>query len=143
MNTFPEISKTILSRTQNLEEVREFVSKAARQFGFPGEDIENIILAVDEACTNIIKHAYKNAPDKEIEIHIIRNKKTFEIKIFDKGATFDPTTLRVPDLKEHLSQHRRGGLGVFLMKKLMDNVEYKFMPGRPNEVRLKKYLQSR
>jgi serine/threonine-protein kinase RsbW len=141
MKEFPEISKTILSKTQNLEEVREFVSNAARQFGFPDEEIENIILAVDEACTNIIKHAYQNAPDKEIHIRITRNKKAFEIKIFDKGKTFDPTTLRAPDLKQHVSQHRRGGLGVFLMKKLMDNVEYKFMPGKPNEVRLKKYLQ--
>jgi serine/threonine-protein kinase RsbW len=134
------ISKIFLSRTEQLEDVRSFVSEAARQFGFSDEGISNIILAVDEACTNIIKHAYQNAPDKEIEIRIVREKNTFEVRIFDKGKSFDPALLRNPDLKEFLAQHRRGGLGVYLMKKLVDDVEYHFVPGHSNEVRLKKNL---
>jgi serine/threonine-protein kinase RsbW len=138
-----KISKTVLSRTDNLLEVREFVSDAARQFGFSEEDVANIVLAVDEACTNIIKHAYQYAPDKEIVIAILRNNGTFEVKIKDTGKNFDPDTLRAPDLKRNLSHHRRGGLGVYLMKKLMDKVEYEFAPGRSNEVSLVKYLSSK
>jgi serine/threonine-protein kinase RsbW len=138
-----KISKTVLSRTDNLLEVREFVSEAARQFGFNEEDIANIVLAVDEACTNIIKHAYQYAPDKEIFIAILRNNGTFEVKIKDTGKNFDPEALKAPDLKRNLSHHRRGGLGVYLMKKLMDKVDYEFAPGRSNEVSLVKYLSSR
>jgi serine/threonine-protein kinase RsbW len=136
------ISKRILSRTDNLLDVREFVGSAARMFGFAEEDIANIVLAVDEACTNIIKHAYQYATDKEIEISIYQSNRSFEIRIFDNGRTFDPSSLRPPDLKEHIGHLRRGGLGVYLMKRLMDKVEYNFNPGKRNEVRLTKYRTS-
>jgi serine/threonine-protein kinase RsbW len=134
------ITKTVLSRTDHLLEVRDFVSDAARQFGFSEEEIANIVLAVDEACTNIIKHAYQYAPDKEIDIAILRNDGAFEVRIKDSGKTFDPDALKAPDLKRNLSHHRRGGLGVYLMKKLMDKVEYNFEAGHTNEVSLVKYL---
>ena len=142
-STANKISKTVLSRTDHLLEVRDFVSDAARQFGFSEEDVANIVLAVDEACTNIIKHAYQYAPDKEILIAIIRNNGTFEVKIKDSGKSFNPDALRAPDLKRNLSHHRRGGLGVYLMKKLMDKVEYSFAAGNNNEVSLVKYLSKK
>ena len=77
------IIKRIPSRTENLLEVREFVGTAARSFGFSEEDIANIVLAVDEACTNIIKHAYQYANDREIEVTILPSQQSFEIRIFD------------------------------------------------------------
>ena len=138
-----KISKTVLSTTDHLLEVRDFVSEAARQFGFNEEDIANIVLAVDEACTNIIKHSYQYAPDKEIVIAILRNNGTFEVKIKDNGKSFNPDELTTPDLKRNLSQHRRGGLGVYLMRKLMDKVEYSFVSGHNNEVSLVKYLSKK
>jgi serine/threonine-protein kinase RsbW len=138
-----KISKTVLSRTDHLLEVRDFVSDAARQFGFGEEDVANIVLAVDEACTNIIKHAYQYAPDKKIFIAIHRNNGTFEVRIKDNGKNFDPDALKAPDLKRNLSHHRRGGLGVYLMKKLMDRVEYNFEAGESNEVSLVKYLSKK
>jgi len=136
------ISKRILSRTDNLLEVRKFVGSEARSFGFSDEDTANIVLAVDEACTNIIKHAYQNAADKEIEISIYPGARSFEIRIFDSGNTFDPSVLHTPDLKEHIGIRRRGGLGVYLMKRLMDKVEYNFHSGKRNEVRLIKYRKT-
>jgi len=136
------ISKRILSRTDNLVEVREFVDAAARAFGFSEEDVANIILAVDEACTNIIKHAYHYAVDQEIEISIVLGTRSFEILIYDNGKAFDPSLVRVPDLKDHIGHKRRGGLGVYLMKRLMDKVEYNFIAGKRNEVRLIKYRSS-
>ncbi len=135
-----KITKTVLSRTDHLLEVRDFVSDAARQFGFNEEDIANIVLAVDEACTNIIKHAYQYAPDKEIDIAILRTDGAFEVRIKDSGKNFNPDSLKAPDLKQNLSHHRRGGLGVYLMKKLMDKVEYDFEAGHSNVVSLVKYL---
>lgn len=133
------ISKRIVSRTDSLVEVREFVDAAARSFGFAEEEIANIILAVDEACTNIIKHAYHYAVDKEIEISIFQNSGAFEVRIYDNGKAFDPSLIQEPNLKEHIGHKRRGGLGVYLMKRLMDKVEYNFHPGKRNEVRLIKY----
>ncbi len=132
-------SKRILSRTDKLLEVREFVGAAARSFGFSEEETGNIVLAVDEACTNIIKHAYQYATDKEIEINITQDNGSFEIRIYDNGKSFDPSTVHAPDLKKYIDHRQRGGLGVYLMKRLMDRVEYNFTSGKRNEVRLIKF----
>jgi serine/threonine-protein kinase RsbW len=133
-------SLNIESRTERLIAVREFVSSAARNFGFGDEDVSKIALAVDEACTNIIKHAYKFDPAKSITITVRGRNATFEVVIQDYGKGFDPAKIPTPDMKEYLSHFRRGGLGVYLMKSLMDRVEYEIVPGKKNEVRLAKNL---
>ena len=130
----------IESKTERLIAVRDFVSAAAQEFGFTDEEISKIALAVDEACTNVIKHAYKFDPGKKITVTVKRGKGVFEVSILDTGKQFNPAGVQTPDMKEYLSQFRRGGLGVYLMKTLMDKVEYNFEPGQPNEVRLTKYL---
>ena len=134
------LTKTIESRTDNLLEVREFVLRAAREFGFSEEEASKIVLAVDEACTNVIKHAYQFAPDKQIEIVILPVKDCMQITVIDDGKSFNPSSAKLLDLKQHLSHYRRGGLGIYLMRTLMDKVEYKYAPGKKNEVRLTKYL---
>lgn len=130
----------IESRTERLIAVRDFVSAAAREFGFADEEISKIALAVDEACTNVIKHAYEFDSGKEITVTVKRGNGAFEVAISDTGKQFNPSNLQPPDMKEYLTHFRRGGLGVYLMKTLMDKVEYNFEPGKPNEVRLIKYL---
>ncbi len=139
-STSKTISKIVSSNTESLSDIREFVAGQARTHGFPEDEVANIVLAVDEACTNIIKHAYRFASDKQIEISVGRQGREFEVIISDDGRSFDPAALRNPDLKEHLTHYRRGGLGVYLMKKLMDTVEYQFQPGQRNHVRLVKFL---
>ena len=135
-----KLRKTIQSRTDHLLEVREFVLEAARKCGFSDDEASKIVLAVDEACTNVIKHAYHNAPDKEIQIEIQTDENTFQVSVIDEGKAFNPGAAKLPDLKQHLAQYRRGGLGVYLMRTLMDKVEYGYASGRRNEVRLIKYL---
>ena len=135
-----EQSISIESKTERLVVVREFVSHAAREFGFGDEEVSKIALAVDEACTNVIKHAYKFDPGKKITVVVKPNKGSFEISITDNGKRFNPDKLQAPDMKEYLSHYRKGGLGVYLMKSLMDEVEYSVTPGEKNEVRLIKHL---
>lgn len=135
-------SISIESKTERLVVVRDFVSHAAREFGFSDEEVSKIALAVDEACTNVIKHAYEFDPGKKIMVVVKPNKGAFEISITDNGKRFNPDKLQAPDMKEYLSHFRKGGLGVYLMKSLMDKVEYSSAPGTRNEVRLIKYLNS-
>jgi serine/threonine-protein kinase RsbW len=130
----------IESRTERLSAVREFVSGAARTFGFSEEDVGKIALAVDEACTNVIKHAYKFDPTKEIAVTVTASSGAFEVRIRDHGKAFDPGRIQQPDMKEYMTHFRRGGLGVHLMRSLMDKVEYVIDPGKKNEVRLTKFL---
>jgi serine/threonine-protein kinase RsbW len=130
----------IKSRTDRLITVREFVSEAARDFGFNDEDVSKIALAVDEACTNIIKHGYKYDPNKNITVTVQGGDRSFQVVIQDSGIRFDPDEVQSPDMKEYMRNYRRGGLGIYLMKSLMDKVEYRIAPGKNNEVRLTKFL---
>jgi len=130
----------VKSRTENLSEIRQFVSSGAILIGMPVNIIDNIILAVDEACTNIIKHAYKYFPEGEIIIRLKFSSEKFTVIIIDHGVPFKPETVPDPDLQRYYRQHRVGGLGMFLMKSLMDEVKYVSVPGKYNQVLLSKKL---
>ena len=110
--------------------------------GLSKDTIDKIILAVDEACTNIIKHAYKYYPDGKIILNLKTDKKTFTIEIIDFGKSFEPGLVPNPDLKKYFDEKRVGGLGIYLMKALMDDVKYTSFPGRFNHVLLTKNINS-
>jgi serine/threonine-protein kinase RsbW len=135
-----EFDLTVPSQTAKLKRVRRFVAAAAQRFGFSMDDASKIALAVDEACTNIIKHAYNFAEDKAIHLTILTRDGRFEVLITDHGKPFDPDAVKLPNMKEYLSHYRHGGLGMYLMKSLMDRVEYRIHPGLKNQVVLVKYL---
>lgn len=130
----------VKSSTDNLAKVREFTKKAAEESGFSEETVGKIILAVDEACTNIIKHAYKFSPDGKIVISIKFDSAKFTISIIDEGIHFNPNSVPEPNIVEYYKQKKIGGLGIFLMKKLMDDVKYSTITGNKNQVILVKYL---
>ncbi|RMD49860.1 MAG: ATP-binding protein [Ignavibacteria bacterium] len=115
---------TVKSTTENLSVIRDFINDQAARAGFDADDIHKIILAVDEACTNVIKHAYKFSPEGEITISTKIEKNKFVISIFDRGLHFDPNKIPEPDIIEYHKSKKIGGLGMYLMKKLMDEVRY-------------------
>lgn len=133
----------IPSQTEKLHLVREFVSDAAKRAGFDDEAVSKIALAVDEACTNIIKHSYEYAPNKSLDIRILAGNGKFEVVIRHSGKSFDPSAVKSPDMREYLSHFRRGGLGMHLMRSLMDKVEYLTTPDDLQEVHLVKHLPVR
>ena len=130
----------VKSSTENLALIRDFTKSAANDSGFSEDAIGKIILAVDEACSNVIKHAYKYSPEGEILVTVSSDKSKFTISITDEGTQFDPKTVADPDLQEYHDQKRIGGLGMFLMKKLMDDVEYNHLSGNRNQVVLIKNI---
>jgi serine/threonine-protein kinase RsbW len=132
----------VKSKTENLSKIRAFIQGIASTVGFTNESIDNMILAVDEACTNIIKHAYKSYPDGEIIIKVKYESKKLIITIVDYGKTFMPELVPEPDIQEYYRQHKVGGLGMYLMKTLMDDVKYISVPGKYNQVLLSKNLTS-
>ena len=132
----------IKSRTENLTTVREFVSSTVEEVNIPQDIAGDIVLAVDEACTNIIKHAYKFLPDGDITIKLKYSEKKITVEITDHGAPFSADNVPTPDLKKYFEEKRVGGLGMYLMKSLMDDVHYKSVPGKYNQVLLTKKLNS-
>ena len=129
------------SRTDNLEVVRDFVFRLAQKAGFEEDTADQISLAVDEACTNVIKHAHQFNSRRMIDLAVIYTIKQFEIIITDKGKGFDPQSLEKPDLPKYIHEAKMGGLGIHLMKTLMDEVSYTFNPGNKNQVSLVKYFK--
>ena len=130
----------IVSATENLSLVRDFTKTAAEDSGFANDVVAKIVLAVDEACTNIIKHAYKYSVQGEIVITASLENSKFTITLTDSGAHFDSKTIPEPDLEKYAKERKVGGLGMFLMKKLMDEVTYHNLEGDSNQVTMVKYI---
>jgi serine/threonine-protein kinase RsbW len=108
----------------NLDEIREFVGEAARQVGFSDKEIYSIQLAADEASSNIIEHAYAGVGDGKIEIYCRASKNELTIVMRDHGKSFNPSSVPEPNVQADLSERKIGGLGMYLMRKLMDEVSY-------------------
>lgn len=128
-------SITVQASTEHLAEVRNFVAKHAASFGFKKQDVADIRLAVDEAYTNIIKHAYKQDKSRSVDIELGYNSDEFWVSLLDSGETFDPASYTKPDVRKKIKEKKRGGVGVYLIKKLMDEVEY-LKEGPVNEIRM-------
>ena len=130
---------SVEASTEHLAEVRDFVVAHAENIGLSQKEISDIRLAVDEAYTNIIKHAYKNTPREKVEIKIGSDTNQLWISLMDKGESFDPGSYSEPDLMKRIKQKKRGGMGVYLIRKLMDQVQYN-RKGTTNEIRMVKNL---
>lgn len=130
----------IPSQTDNLEIIRNFVNGVAKKVGFDSEESNKIELAVDEACTNVIEHAYQHDENQNIDIAIKIDYQKLIVIVTDKGQSFKMEEVEMPDMKSYLAELRVGGLGIYLMKTLMDEVDYQSQPGVKNEVRMVKYL---
>lgn len=115
---------TYLADFKNLDSIREFVGEAAEQAGFSGKEVYSVQLAVDEACSNVIEHAYADVPDGLIEITCNVDAGQITVIIHDHGKEFDISQVRQPNLGRDLSEREVGGLGVFLIHKLMDEVHF-------------------
>jgi len=134
-----EHSILVSASTERIADVRNFVGKYARQAGFTPQDLDDIRLAVDEAYTNVIKHAYNFDPSKLVNIKVQLDGQEFLITLADEGRCFNPDTYIEPDVKERIMLRKRGGVGVYLIHKLMDHVEYR-KQGIQNEIMMSKKL---
>lgn len=121
-----------------LDEIREFVGAIARNGGFSDKDVYNIQLATDEAASNIIEHAYENRPDGILDLSCGVKGDVITIVLIDYGEPFDPSEVPLPDLKADLSDRKIGGLGIFLMRKLMDEVHYEPRADKSNVLTMTK-----
>ena len=120
------------AKFEHLDEIREYVGEIARDGGFSDKDVYNIQLATDEAASNIIEHAYEKIRDGILELSCAMQDDRITITLIDHGESFDPSEIPLPDLKADLSKRKIGGLGIFLMRKLMDEVHYEVNPKRGN-----------
>lgn len=136
-NSSTTYNLSVQASTEHLAEVRAFVSKHASEFGFNEKEVADIRLAVDEAYTNIIKHAYQNDKQKVVDIELGCNGKELWISLVDTGDAFDLRKYSKPDIRQRIKNKKRGGVGVYLIKELMDDVRYS-TEGSTNIIRMTK-----
>jgi serine phosphatase RsbU (regulator of sigma subunit)/anti-sigma regulatory factor (Ser/Thr protein kinase)/tetratricopeptide (TPR) repeat protein/transposase len=120
-----------------LSDLREFVTQIGHKNGFSDKLINAFKLAVDEAATNIIRHAYRDG-EGLITIRAFVKSNSLTLSIIDQGTYFDPKRVKDPDLNRYINIGKKGGLGIFIMRKLMDVIDYR-KTEEGNELRITKH----
>jgi serine/threonine-protein kinase RsbW len=139
--------KTIVVQTPGdityLHRIREFIAGIATEVGIDQQDIDNIELAVDEACTNVIEHGYApDDPDKEITVRMEIDTTKLVLTVIDHAKPFNIVKYRPRDISELQEEGQNGGLGIRLIKRIMDTIDYKTTSDGYNELVMTKYFKS-
>ncbi len=117
----------VSSNLVNLVQISDYVANRAALAGLDEESTFDVQMAVDEACTNSIQHAYNGDAHGELRVCCYLDGRDFVVEVTDYGQTFDPDAVPDPDFASPLEERAIGGLGVYLMRRLMDSV--RFYPG--------------
>ncbi len=122
-----------------LKPMREFVRELCQVQGCSDKDLDSVVMAINEACMNIIQHAYHEKADEEIIIEFWQDGEQMLIKIFDFADSVDLASIKSRDLDDV----RPGGLGVHLISQVMDSVEYKTnTKTKGNILEMRKHLKN-
>jgi serine/threonine-protein kinase RsbW len=130
-NTFP-------GRYESLADISEFVLSAAKAAGLDENASYAVQTAVDEACSNIIEHAYGGEGKGDIVCSVSHTPQSLTIVLKDFGRPFNPKAIREPDIRASLKRRKEGGLGLFFIRKLMDEVHFEFSPEKGNQLTMVK-----
>jgi serine/threonine-protein kinase RsbW len=130
---------SLFADLSQLETISTFVIETGHELGLDERSIYELHLAVDEACTNVIQHAYRGLGGW-IEVAVEATQGGLQVIIHDRGEAFDPQAVPTPDPKTPLEQRPIGGLGLFLMRQVMDRVEFHFDPEHGNTLTMWKRL---
>jgi serine/threonine-protein kinase RsbW len=123
MRIFPRIK--LPAKLENLERLVEFVSGCANEHGIDRKRIVEIEISTEEALVNIFNYAYQGTDGDVTVVCKSDDNDKFMIEIEDSGIPFNLLTLKEPDTDLDISDRKIGGLGIFLMRKLMDDVQYR------------------
>lgn len=125
---------------ENVPVAIECVSQLAESAGFDQGALYEIQLAVDEACANVVQHAYEGSDPGDMEISCRFEDQTLSIRVRDWGWGFDPNGVEVPDVEAPLEERTLGGLGLFIVRNVMDDVKFTFDAVLGNELTMSKRL---
>jgi len=129
------------SSTENLALIREFVTSVGAQAGLDESGVAQLELAVDEACANVIEHAYGHDTTKEVMVRAVFDDESLRISVIDEGRGFDPNKVQQETVEQLVHERKSGGLGIRLIKTLMDEVSYEIVPGQKNELHMTKRIK--
>ena len=129
---------TFPGRFESLGKISKFVIQAAQEAVLDSDATYQVNLAVDEACSNIIEHSYHGENAGEIHCAYQVNGDRLIITLRDKGTPFNPDLVPEPEIDTPPMERKTGGLGLFFMRKMMDEVRFEFTPDG-NKLTMVKY----
>lgn len=127
---------------RDVVKIREFVVRASRDLDVDDKIIPDLELVADELCSNVINHGY-DGQRGWIEITVQPVEQGVQLRVRDWGHDFDPTSVPLPDVEAPLDQRTLGGLGLFLVRKLMDEVQFETNGGTGNVITVVKRARLR
>jgi len=120
---------TVPGRFESLAQISDFITRAARDAGLDEDGVFHVQMAVDEACSNVIEHAYAESQGHIVVECVAEAGGDLRIEIRDQGRPFDPDSVPPPPVTNgsvEVDEMKVGGLGLFFMRKLMDEVTFRF-----------------
>jgi anti-anti-sigma factor len=131
---------TLTADLDALAKISAFITSAAESCGLDERATWQVQLAVDEAATNVIQHAYDDDTPGELSVSWRQESNRFIVILRDKGRQFDREAVPTPDLQSPLEDRQVGGLGIYLITRLMDEVHFDFHPQGGNLLTMVKYI---
>jgi len=132
---------SVVARVENLGVLRRFVRETAVAMGADPDTVASLVLATDEVATNVIVHGYRGR-DGPIEVVVERQGDNVVVLVRDHAPPFDSTAYPAPDLTIPPEQRPLGGLGLFLARRVVDEMSHRLSTDGGNEVTLVKRIES-
>ncbi len=140
-SSVPLLQFKVRALLENVPVATKRIAEVAKEVGFDEHALYQIELAVDEACANVAEHAYQAEEQGEMEISCYLAGQALIIRVRDWGVGFDPNAVEKPDVEAPLEDRGLGGLGLFLVRQVMDQVKFSFDPQRGSELLMSKRLE--
>ena len=132
---------TIPAEIDAIKHIRTLIGKIGSHYAFTSQNIHAAKLAAEEVLTNIIRHGYIDTSHGKITIRISVHLDRLKIVFIDQGVSFDPGMVNNPDIIQYIDKGKKGGLGIFMIRRLMDEFYYAITE-KGNEIHLTKYRGS-
>ncbi len=136
-----DIMVTFPSQKQYIHMVTMMAKTAAVIAGFDKAVAGKVAIATDEAVTNVIKHAYRDDPHKQITCKVEIKPDSLVIKVLHTGEALDRDSVKLPVMRDYIDEMRKGGLGLYIIDQFMDEVDYRV--GKEHCCQMTKYLNSK
>ncbi|UCB45184.1 MAG: ATP-binding protein [Spirochaetota bacterium] len=124
----------------NLSKAREFIAEAARGAGATSQEITKIEISCDEWSANIIEHGLGSKIKRSFSIECKSPEGKFVIIYENEGPRFNPIEQEVIDVNDHFSESKERGLGIYIMREMMDEIHYEYINNKINRLTIVKYL---
>jgi len=122
---------TVNARRESLLEIKAFVGAALEETACPEITQKQLYIAIDEIFANIANYAYEGAEGSvTVRFEVVSEPRAAVLTFLDNGVPFDPLEMKSPDTSLKASERKIGGLGIFMVRKLMDEVSYEYSDGK-------------